>query len=101
MSYGEFVKDLPLTLRRHIIAYDNLPHHQGCILYFRGGPRRVELDARVFDCDHSTVADALHEVLERPPNEKLWVTLEAGSVVIKPAEAQGRASNLHEDALPA
>ncbi|TFL14244.1 hypothetical protein CSC67_08815 [Pusillimonas caeni] len=86
MSYGKFIGDLPKALKRYIIAYDNLPNHEGCLLYVRGS-RKVILDARVFDHDREALSDSLYEIIEGPPDEKLRITVEAGRLIVQASGA--------------
>ena len=49
MSYGTVVKELARSLEGHIIAYDNLPNHGGCILYIDGPVRRIDIEIGALD----------------------------------------------------
>jgi len=44
MSYGTVVNELARKLEHHIIAFDNLPDHGGCILYMDGPVKRVDIE---------------------------------------------------------
>lgn len=82
MSYGEFIKELPSSLKRQIIAYDNLPNHEGCILYFRGGPRRIDVDVHAFDLDRAELVELLFELCERSTaGGRQRITLKEGRLV--------------------
>lgn len=97
MSYGKFVKDLPNSLKRKIIAYDNLPNHAGCVLFVQGGPKRVELDLKVLEHDWGELADWLYEVVDRPSlSNALRVTLEKGQLTLIETPALSQAELLDE-----
>lgn len=102
MSYGKFVKDLPNVLRRQIIAYDNLPNHEGCVLFLRGGPKRVELDVRLFDHEQSDLPDLLEQLADRPiaPGTSLRVVIKDGHLaVIEPSSQAGQADRASKEAV--
>ena len=102
MSYGTFVKDLPAVIRREVIAYDNLPDRQGCVLYLRGGPRRIELDVRVFDHDQSEVAQLLHEFIEQPVfGSRLRLVIDKGRLAVVEPDASDQAAHPEEAINPA
>ena len=54
MSYGTVVNELARKLEHHIIAFDNLPDHGGCILYLDGPVKRIDIKI-----------DALHEGVDK------------------------------------
>ncbi|WP_442592890.1 hypothetical protein ACSBPU_15495 [Parapusillimonas sp. JC17] len=49
MSYGTIVNELARLLDIPIIAYDNIPHRGGCILYLDGPVRRIDIDTAALD----------------------------------------------------
>ncbi|MDS1140748.1 hypothetical protein RE432_09890 [Pusillimonas sp. SM2304] len=63
MSYGKFVEELSRSLKHHILAYDNLPDHGGCILHLREGPTRVDVDVHVIDLNKEELIKMLSSVI--------------------------------------
>src|SRR5690606_30067709 len=102
MSYGKFVKELPASLKRHIVAYDNLPEHGGCILYFRSGPKRVDLDLCVLSHSAPELIKVLHELVERPrSHQRLYITVENGELIVAEPDGESQARLAEKSAAPA
>lgn len=84
MSYGTIVNELARTLGRHIIAYDNLPDHGGCILYLDGPVKRIDISIGALEEGPSTVAAFVRQVISLPPSEQtsLKIGLRDGDLTV-------------------
>ncbi|HWK69803.1 MAG TPA: hypothetical protein VNS29_03080 [Burkholderiaceae bacterium] len=98
MSYGKWVGSLPLPLKRHIIAYDNLPDHGGCKLYLRGGPRRIVLELCALDHDRTELAELLCELADHPTPGPIRITVEEGRLAVKSGSDDRRGLEPEPDA---
>ena len=83
MSYGTVVKELARSLGKHIVAYDNLPDHGGCILYIDGPVRRVDIEIAALGYGARDVAAFVREVLASPPAcDKISIGVRDGELTL-------------------
>lgn len=75
MSYGTIVNELARTLGRHIIAYDNLPEHGGCILYLDGPVKRIDITIEALEEGSNSVAAYVRQIISAPPSEQTTVKI--------------------------
>jgi len=84
MSYGTVVKELARSLEDHIIAYDNLPNHGGCILYIDGPIRRIDIEIGALNQGVAALATFVREVLAstRGTVARIGVGIREGSLAV-------------------
>jgi len=64
MSYGQIVSALARSLgTTHIIGYDNMPDHGGCILYMRGSVKRVDITTQALELGADELASFIREII--------------------------------------
>lgn len=63
MSYGTIVHKLARALEGQIIAYSNLPHRGGCILYLSGPIKRIDIELGALSCNMEELAEFLRRLI--------------------------------------
>lgn len=84
MSYGQIVSALARSLGTHIIGYDNMPDHGGCILYMRGRVKRIDITTQALELGADELAVFIRDVITDQPeaSTNLRIGLREGGLVV-------------------
>ncbi len=99
MSYGTVVKELARSLGKHIVAYDNLPDHGGCILYIDGPVRRIDIEIQALSHGARELAAFVRDVLASPPDAtRIGVCVQNGELALS---SEPMFARMHETSVEA
>lgn len=64
MSYDKVTRDLARTIEWRVIAYDNLPHYGGCILYLDAPVKRINIEISALDRGAEELSSFIRETIK-------------------------------------